>query len=292
MLSVEPNICLSRQVEPARCAGIFSRRGRTGFTLIELLVVIAIIAILAGLLLPALALAKQKALAIACLNNLKQLQLTCHMYAGDNNDYFPGNTYQNEILDNNNGNWTSGKETAMTANITDNTNTLLFITPGLTQLGQYSQNANIYRCQASKCTVEEGTGKYPLARTVSMNGWIGTLKPWNNESYVVFFKFGDIAGMSPSDALVFVDERDDSVDDGYFAIEMVNNDVENVPSDSHNGVGGLTFADGHAELHKWVTPQVAVPQVIGQATVHLGTVPVAANNADNLYLRLHATYHQ
>src|ERR1041385_7136321 len=73
------------------CPGAAPRSLPNAFTLIELLVVIAIIAILAALLLPSLSKAKTRAISLACLSNLKQLETCWHLYAVDHNDHLPPN---------------------------------------------------------------------------------------------------------------------------------------------------------------------------------------------------------
>ncbi len=255
----------------------------SAFTLIELLVVIAIIAILAAMLLPALAKAKTRTQATYCMNNLHQIMICWKMYPDDNTGWFPPNE------DNSFGGWVRGWLDY--GGSSDNTNIQYLLDPQYALLGPYTKSYRIYRCPADRSCTFGKTGPERV-RSISMSQAIGPDR--NNKDvnprgqwlphppYKVYTREAQLGDPPPSLLWVMIDEHPDSINDGGFAVAMpvgVNGTATkwvDFPSKYHGNACGLSFADGHSEIRKWLKPE-AIPAVTYVGMTGVGYV---ANNPD------------
>ena len=228
---------------------------RRGFTLIELLVVIAIIAILAAILFPVFAAAKENGRMAKCLNNLKQLQQAYMNYCGDYNDTAPfilcdpNNTDPKTAWD-----W-AGAVSLQPAQLERGS------------LWKYVHNRDVYDCPTqagmSATGIINDPKDYPLSYSVvqdSMSRMIGgRIANYGGTDIPQNFKYGaETAGRSGKVA-IFINERKTNflgtinpytgkpigINDGYFGYRS---SICDLPSNVHNDGTTVSYSDGHVKL--------------------------------------------
>jgi prepilin-type N-terminal cleavage/methylation domain-containing protein/prepilin-type processing-associated H-X9-DG protein len=245
----------------ARIMKSSSKRSAAGFTLIELLVVIAIIAILAGMLLPALSKAKSKTKGVNCMNNNRQMVLGWRLYAEDNEDLLIKSLDNGAVPEN------SKRALLVRGNLDysanrdnwDPTNTV-----ARSPLQKYIGNSyEIWKCPSDVGLVTGPAGKkVPRVRSQSMSqvfdygSWLPTPR-WRTYS-----RIGQI--VDPTKTWVMIDEHPDSINDAACAVQMAepgarSAQIIDFPASYHNGAAGLSFADGHSEIHRWKGNRIKAP---------------------------------
>jgi len=153
-------------------------------------------------------------------------------------------------------------------------------------LGPYVKSASIFKCPADKSFVTIAGQKTPRVRSVSMNNFFGEgtstfgLRP---TSYTIYTKASQIK--SPAALYVFLDEHEQSINDGgFFADPDMAYDMVDFPASHHDSAGVFSFVDSHAEIHKWTDIRTMPPT--SQTIVPRGIIP---GDEDITWMQQHAS---
>lgn len=258
------------------------------FSLVELLVVIAILGILASLLLPTLNRTKSSAQGAQCGSNLRQLIQAWHMYTDDHQGQLPCNA------DGQDGrgvftNWIAGTM----SRAADATNAALLVDPRLSALAHYLPTPGVYKCPGDRSRFVRSVAMNCRLNPTRIQG-VPAFTQGGNARYESFTRLGQIR--QPARIFVILDERSDSINDGYFGVDMSNTGtrdgtgtpnpywIVDYPASYHSGSGQVSFADGHVEAHRWVEPTTLVG--LGRATPGTRT---SATDRDVKWIQEHCT---
>jgi prepilin-type N-terminal cleavage/methylation domain-containing protein len=216
-------------------------RTRRAFTLIELLVVIAIIAILAAILMPVLAHAKEKAQRVHCLNNEKQLTMGWQLYADEDNGILASNDWDfrnANVAEATTKSWVVGNA-SLDTDQTDITSGTIYA---------YIKNVACYRCASDQSRVL-GTGSFTL-RSYSLSSFMGGPQAdTDNWGIKPVHRVSEIS--KPASSLTFLDEDISTIDDGHFLYSDTIDAWFNFPAWRHANGDTMSFADDHVEYWKW-----------------------------------------
>jgi prepilin-type processing-associated H-X9-DG protein len=255
-----------------------------GFTRADLLGVLSIGLLLTLLVVASGSVTRSTAEAVACLSNHRHVIRAWSEHARDNRfllrhrSGFPPEPTWGRTLD-----WTSSR---------DNTNSATVLTP---EFRPYVGNdAGVFRCPSDRFLSSEQTrlGWRYRVRTVSMNAHVGAESTDWGGIFPTYTRLDDFT--EPSGTFVFIEEHPGSINDASFATDPVGARAPNAlrlldsPAAFHARGGHLGFADGHAELHRWVGSRVVQPVAGGRPAEFIVNIPLP-NDPDLIWLGLHAS---
>ena len=232
----------------------YQQRHDAAFTLWDLLALLAAMVLIAGVTAFSNGHSRAKGQTAICLDNLWQLTGAWHGFVEDNQGSLPGNLDGGSNWNRTNETWCGGwmNNSAFTP---DNTNWVGMMN---SQLGRYVRTPAIYRCPADT-SLSHGRSGLPRVRSVSMNGYLGKRSGPYTSGYRQFTLMAEVLDPAPSQAFVFIDEREDSINEGWFPVDMTGwrptnpavYRIVDYPADRHNLAVNLSFVDGHAETWRW-----------------------------------------